>query len=96
MVGTAKQRVDLLDGQRWRVAVVPLRIGQRALRGVLRCIADGVDLRGYIHWSMLDNYEWLEGYRPKFGLIEVDRTTQLRRPKPSAYWLGDVARRNSL
>ena len=69
---------------------------RRALEGVLRCIEDGIDIGGYIHWSMMDNYEWLEGYRPKFGLVEVDRTTQSRKPKPSAYWLGDVAKRNAL
>jgi beta-glucosidase len=68
----------------------------RALEGVLRAIKDGIDVGGYIHWSMMDNYEWLEGYRPKFGLVEVDRTTQARKPKPSAYWLGEVARRNEL
>lgn len=67
-----------------------------ALDGVLRCLADGLDIRGYIHWSMLDNYEWLEGYRPKFGLIEVDRATQARKPKPSAYWLGAIARANAV
>ncbi len=66
---------------------------RRALAGVLRCIKDGLDVRGYIHWSMLDNYEWLEGYRPKFGLVEVDRTTQMRTPKPSALWLGEVAQK---
>ena len=69
---------------------------RRALEGVLRAIKDGVDVRGYIHWSMLDNYEWLEGYRPTFGLVDVDRTTQRRTPKPSAYWLGEVARENRL
>jgi len=69
---------------------------KRALEGLHAAIADGVDVRGYIHWSLLDNYEWLEGYRPKFGLVEVDRNTQARKPKPSAYWLGDVARRNAL
>lgn len=67
---------------------------ERALKGVLRCLADCIDVRGYIHWSMMDNYEWREGYRPKFGLIEVDRATQMRKPKPSAYWLGAIARRN--
>ncbi|MGH6872949.1 MAG: glycoside hydrolase family 1 protein [Rhizomicrobium sp.] len=66
----------------------------RALAGVQRCLADGIDVGGYIHWSMMDNFEWLEGYRPKFGLVEVDRTTQARKPKPSAYWLGGVARGN--
>ena len=45
---------------------------------------------------MLDNFEWLEGYGPKFGLVEVDRTTQARTPKPSAAWLGNVARRNAI
>jgi beta-glucosidase len=68
---------------------------RRALQGVLRCVADGIDVRGYIHWSMMDNYEWLEGYRPKFGLVEVDRGTQARKPKPSAYWLGNIAKRNA-
>jgi beta-glucosidase len=69
---------------------------ERALRGVQRCLADGIDVRGYIHWSMLDNYEWREGYRPKFGLVAVGRTTQLRTPKPSAHWLGAIAKRNAL
>ncbi len=63
---------------------------QRALEGVLRCHHDGIDVRGYIHWSMLDNYEWLEGYRPKFGLVDVDRATQKRTPKPSARGWGTL------
>ncbi|HTT97901.1 MAG TPA: family 1 glycosylhydrolase [Rhizomicrobium sp.] len=69
---------------------------RRALEGVLRAIKDGIDVRGYIHWSMLDNFEWLEGYRPKFGLVDVDRTTQKRTPKPSATWLSEIAKRNAL
>lgn len=69
---------------------------ERALAGVARCIADGIEVRGYCYWSMLDNYEWVLGYRPKFGLIAVDRETQNRTLKPSAEWLGKIARANSL
>jgi beta-glucosidase len=69
---------------------------ERALGGVLRCVADGIDVRGYIYWSLLDNFEWFLGYRPIFGLVAVDRATQARRPKPSARWLGAVARANAL
>ena len=69
---------------------------RRALEGVLRCLADGIDVRAYIHWSLLDNFEWLEGYRPKFGLVAVDRETFARKPKPSAWWLGEIAKRNAL
>jgi beta-glucosidase len=55
-----------------------------------------VDVRGYFHWSLLDNFEWAHGYRPTFGLVAVDRTTQARTPKPSARWLGQIARSNRL
>jgi beta-glucosidase len=65
-----------------------------ALDGVAKCLADGIDVVGYTYWSLLDNFEWAFGYGPRFGLVEVDRTTQERRPKPSAYWLGEVARSN--
>lgn len=60
----------------------------RAVRGVANCLSDGIDVRGYIYWSALDNYEWIFGYRPTFGLIAVDRATQERTVKPSARWLG--------
>jgi beta-glucosidase len=69
---------------------------QRALAGVLKCAADKIDVRGYIHWSLLDNFEWVMGYRPKFGLIAVDRATQKRHIKPSARYLGEIARQNRL
>ena len=68
----------------------------RALRGVLDCLRDGIDVRGYVYWSLLDNFEWIFGYRPTFGLVAVDRETQERRPKPSARWLGGIARVNEL
>lgn len=57
----------------------------KAIRGVANAISSGIDVRGYIYWSAFDNYEWMDGFRPKFGLIGVDRETQKRRPKPSAY-----------
>jgi beta-glucosidase len=66
---------------------------ERALAGVEKCLADGIDVRGYIHWSFLDNFEWMFGYRPKFGLVAVDRETQTRTVKPSARYLGEIARR---
>jgi beta-glucosidase len=67
-----------------------------ALQGVQRCIDDGLDVRGYFYWTALDNFEWLFGYRPTFGLVGVDRQTFERTPKPSASWLGSVARANAL
>src|SRR5262249_18159765 len=67
-----------------------------ALSGVTNCLADGIDIRGYIHWSLLDNFEWIMGFRPKFGLVAVDRVTQRRTVKPSARYLGEIARANSV
>jgi len=68
----------------------------RALAGVRRCLDDGIDVRGYTYWSLLDNFEWVLGYGPTFGMVEVDRQTFERRPKPSAAWLGGVAKSNGL
>jgi len=67
---------------------------QRALQSVAGCLRDGLDVRGYFAWSAFNNYEWMLGYRPTFGLIAVDRETQKRIVKPSARWLGAVARAN--
>ena len=62
-----------------------------SLAGLARCLADGIDVRGYTHWTLLDNFEWMAGYSKTFGLIEVDRTTFARTPKQSLNWLGSVA-----
>jgi beta-glucosidase len=67
-----------------------------ALEGLARCLADGIDVRGYLHWTLLDNFEWMSGYAMTFGLIAVDRDSFARTVKPSARWLGAVARANAL
>ncbi len=67
-----------------------------ALRGVGNCLASGVPVRGYLHWSLLDNFEWVFGFGPKFGLVAVDRATQARQPKPSAVLLGALAKSRRL
>lgn len=67
-----------------------------ALRGVHAALSDGIDVLGYQHWSLLDNYEWASGYRPTFGLIGWDKETFERQPKPSAHWYGRIAQANAL
>lgn len=69
-----------------RVAYIP-----QAIAGVRRAITDGVPVMGYIHWSLLDNFEWLFGYEPRYGLVAVDRQTFARQPKPSAFLYGRIA-----
>jgi beta-glucosidase len=69
---------------------------ERALRGVEACIRDGLDVRGYLYWSLFDNFEWVFGYRPTFGLVAVDRATLARTVKPSARRFGEIARTNGL
>ncbi len=80
-----------IDDDRERIEYV-----ERALRGVQACLADGLPVQGYVYWSLLDNFEWAFGYAPRFGLVAVDRDTQRRTPRPSARWLGAVARANRL
>jgi beta-glucosidase len=65
-----------------------------ALESAHRCLDEGIDLRGYFVWSLLDNFEWHLGYGPKFGLVGVAPGIFERRPKPSAHWFGEVARSN--
>lgn len=79
------------EDDRRRIAYI-----EGAIAGVERCRADGIDLCGYIHWSLLDNWEWVAGYRPKFGLVAVEPKTFRRLPKPSAKFLGAIARRGGL
>ena len=75
------QRIEFIDG---------------ALRGVASCIADGLDVRGFFYWTLLDNFEWVLGYSQPFGIVGCDRTTFARQPKPSATHLGRIARSREL
>lgn len=67
-----------------------------ALAELHQAMDEGVPVLGYIHWSLLDNFEWSVGYWPKFGLTAVDRKTFARTLKPSARVLGDIAQRNAV
>jgi beta-glucosidase len=59
-----------------------------------RAIADGIDLEAYFVWSLLDNFEWESGYRPRFGIVRVDYETQARTLKDSALWYRDLVARH--
>ncbi len=61
-----------------------------ATGGVARCVADGIPVKGYFYWSLMDNFEWQMGYRMRFGLIAVDRVTMERKPKESLGFLGSL------
>jgi len=63
---------------------------KKAANGIKRCIKDGISVIGYMHWSLLDNFEWQKGFSMTFGLIEVDRKTMKRNPKKSLKVLGEV------
>jgi beta-glucosidase len=67
-----------------------------ALAELKKAMEDGVPVLGYLHWSLIDNFEWIFGYKVKFGLHSVDRVTFARTAKPSAAVYADIARRNSL
>ena len=66
----------------------------QALAGLRACLDEGIAVHGYLHWSLLDNFEWTAGYAQHFGLVAVDRETFRRTPKPSALHLGAIARAN--
>lgn len=64
------------------------------LRQLKRAAEEGVDIAGYFHWSLMDNFEWSEGYRHRFGLIHVDYETLMRTPKASSRWYRNVIETN--
>ena len=80
---------DADDDQRPRWLLAHLAAVQRAINA-------GCDIRGYFHWTFLDNFEWNDGWTMHFGLIGMDPTTQIRSPRPSAALYGQVSRANQL
>ena len=79
------------DDDRIRAALIPA-----ALADLKRAMEDGVPVLGYLHWSLIDNFEWIFGYKVHFGLHSVDPVTFARAPKPSAAIYGAIARANAL
>lgn len=79
------------DDDAVRAAFIP-----PALAGLKAAMDDGVPVLGYCHWSLIDNFEWIFGYKPKFGLATVDPVTFARTPKPSAAVYGAIAKANAL
>jgi len=65
-------------------------------RAAREAMERGVNLKGYFVWSLLDNFEWAEGYSKRFGIVYVDYATQRRIPKMSARWYSEVIQRNGL
>ena len=63
---------------------------------IWRAIQDGVDVRGYLYWSLIDNFEIIHGYSARFGLVEVDYKTFERRIRPSAYEYAEICKNNTL
>ena len=74
-----------------RQAFIPL-----AVSSLHSAIASGVPVKGYVHWSLIDNWEWVSGYKPRYGLATVDRTNFQRTLKPSAAVLGKIAKNNAV
>jgi len=59
-----------------------------------KAIAEGIDVRGYNFWSLMDNFEWLYGYEPRFGLVEIDYKTLERKPRKSFYAYKEIIKEN--
>jgi beta-glucosidase len=66
------------------------------LINISKAINDGVDVRGYFHWSLLDNFEWDKGFWPRFGLVEIDYKTLERKIRPSAFEYAKICKENYL
>jgi len=63
---------------------------------VYKAIEEGIDVRGYLYWSLIDNFEWDKGFEPRFGLVEIDYKTLERKPRPSAFYYAKICKENCL
>ena len=66
------------------------------LKWIHKVISESVDVRGYLYWSLLDNFEWDKGFWPRFGLVEIDYETLERKIRPSAYEYAKICKSNIL
>lgn len=66
------------------------------LKEIFHAISTGANVKGYFHWSLIDNFEWADGFEPRFGLIEIDFATQKRKPRPSSYIYGNIIAHNGI
>lgn len=66
------------------------------LKEIYHAISAGIDVRGYFHWSLVDNFEWADGFEPRFGLIEVNHRTQERKFRPSSFVYAEIIRNNGI
>lgn len=92
--GTRDETEKVVDGMirdEFRIRYV-----QGFLEWLHKAIQEGIDVRGYYLWSLIDNFEWTAGYDFKYGIIANDRTTQRRNFKDSALWYGDIAKNNRI
>ena len=80
---------DTLDDRRPRAILEHLAMVHQAIR-------EGIPVRGYLHWTLVDNFEWTEGWGVRFGLIELDPQTQKRTPRISASMFGEICRANAI
>lgn len=69
---------------------------KESLANIVWAIGEGADVRGYLHWSLLDNFEWDKGFWPRFGLVEIDYATMERKIRPSAQAYAEICKTNSL
>jgi beta-glucosidase len=79
------------DNDTWRQQYIAQHLHQ-----VHEALGQGIPVKGYFYWSLLDNFEWAEGYSSRFGLVACDRDSLMRQIKRSGYWYGEIAQNNRL